>query len=337
MFFALSLISAAILVAADTPESVASQFGLTTSTTLPFPAATASNSDAQALLVSQWGLSRGRIQNGAGDLSFVADPFPDKPAPGSATNSSGPVLQITYPEGSFSGDTGGAQFYNLWNSSGSAGFQSMLLSYEVAFDKGFNWVKGGKLPGLRGGSPNGCSGGNRSDGSRCFSSRIMWRLNGQGEGYTYTPTPNNICSDSKVSCNSDDFGTSLARGSFTFSSGQWNHVTMLVQMNNPVDIANGNIQVYFNNVLAFAQSNMQIRTTTNLTINGLYFSTFFGGADDSWATPETTHTYFRNLQLWGGSNPSTLAGAKVSSALPRLRSASTLLCAALLVGTLSVL
>ena len=58
----------------------------------------------------------------------------------------------------------------------------MLLTYEVAFDPMFDWVRGGKLPGLRGGpNPNGCDGGSQSDGT-CFSTRIMWRASGDGEG-----------------------------------------------------------------------------------------------------------------------------------------------------------
>lgn len=43
-------------------------------------------------------------------------------------------------------------------------------------------------------------------------------------------------------------------------------------------------------------------------------STFFGGDNSSWATPQTTHTYFRNIQLWGSSAASDLAGATVNSA-----------------------
>ncbi|KAJ7925315.1 polysaccharide lyase family 14 protein [Mycena leptocephala] len=310
----LLVLSVASIVVADTltPESLAAQFSLTTSTTLPFPTATASSSDAQALLASDWSLSKGRIQNGGSDLAFVDNPFPN-PAPGATTNSSGPVLQVTYPQGSFSGDTGGAQFINLWNTTESSGFQSMMLSYEVAFDENFNWVKGGKLPGLRGGkSATGCSGGNESTGLDCFSARIMWRVNGAGEAYAYIPSPNGLCSEKSVLCN-DDFGISLSRGSFTFDSGQWNRVTLLVQLNNPVDVANGNIEVYFNNVQAFAQQDLQIRASSSVTAGGLYFSTFFGGSDSSWATPVTTHTYFRNIGLWGSSNPSILAGAKVTS------------------------
>jgi len=77
----------------------------------------------------------------------------------------------------------------------------MQISYQVAFDSGFQFVKGtyrfpsysniaidvlclcflgGKLPGLRGGVDRGCDGGSNSD--TCFSSRFMWRKNGEGEG-----------------------------------------------------------------------------------------------------------------------------------------------------------
>ncbi len=92
----------------------------------------------------------------------------------------------------FSHDTGGTQFYSLWNMSNGDVFQSLMLSYDIAFDKDFDWVKGGKLPGLRGG-PNatGCSGGNQPTGSDCFSVRLMWRQEGAAEGtqcHTRTPS-----------------------------------------------------------------------------------------------------------------------------------------------------
>jgi len=46
---------------------------------------------------------------------------------------------------------------------------------------------GGKLPGLRGGPDRrGCSGGNETDGTGCFSTRIMWRTEGAGEGDSIT-------------------------------------------------------------------------------------------------------------------------------------------------------
>jgi hypothetical protein len=51
------------------------------------------------------------------------------------------------------------KWYSLWNTTDGSQFESMMLSYELAFDSNFNWVQGGKLPGLRGGADvNDCSG-----------------------------------------------------------------------------------------------------------------------------------------------------------------------------------
>jgi len=190
----------------------------------------------------------------------------------------------------------------------------MILSYEIAFDSNFNWVQGGKLPGLRGGPDvDDCSGGDQPNGTDCFSARLMWRKNGAGEVYSYMLTPNNLCGDDNIICNSD-FGVSIDRGAFGFVSGQWSRVTLLVQLNNPPDVANGNIMLFFNDVQGISQGNLQLRGGTDINIGGLYFSTFFGGSDSSWATPQTTHTYFRNFQMWGSSAPSNLTGQKVSGA-----------------------
>ncbi|KAI0344842.1 hypothetical protein BDW22DRAFT_1412531 [Trametopsis cervina] len=296
------------------PATLASQFALSTSTSIPFPTATLSNSDTQSFITSGWSLSKGRIQNGASDLAFVNDPFPDSPVPGT-TAPSGPVLEVTYPQGSFSHDTGGAQLYSLWNTTDGSQFNSMLLTYEVAFDAAFDFVKGGKLPGLRGGpDPDGCSGGNASTGSNCFSSRVMWRKQGAGELYAYLPETNQLCSQSGFKCNDDGFGTSIGRGDFTFTPGKWSRITMLLRLNDPLNTASGQISIYFNNVKAVDQKTLQIRTSDVINIGGLYFSTFFGGSDSSWATPQTVHTYFRNIQLFGSSAPSNLTGPTVSGA-----------------------
>ncbi|KAI0268712.1 hypothetical protein BC834DRAFT_650188 [Gloeopeniophorella convolvens] len=292
--------------------SAASQFSLSTSTSLAFPTATLSNSDTQSFLTANWGLSKGRIQNGASNLVFVPDPFPQAPAPG-ASPPAGPVLQVQYPAGSFQdNNVGGAQMYALWNTSGDP-FQSMMVSYEVAFDDGFDWVKGGKLPGLRGGpDPNNCSGGNQANGTNCFSTRLMWRKNGAGEVYAYVPRPNNICNDPNVQCN-DQFGISLSRGSFSFASGKWNRVTLVARLNSPTNIANGQVTLYFNDVQALQQNDLDFRSSSVITAGGLYFSTFFGGDDSSWAPKNLTHTYFRNFQLFAGTAPSDLQGKSVKS------------------------
>lgn len=200
--------------------SLAAQLSLTTTSSPPFPTTMLDTNDTETFLVSNWGLAKGQIENGASDLTFAQDPFPSDAAPSAdnsfviqarqanettrgdpdeaasgdpdetasegpdETTSGGPVLQVLYSNGSYSNNNqGGAQFYSLWNPPiDSGGWKTMMVSYEVAFDNDFDWVKGGKLPGLRGGSLDGCSGGNQADGDNCFSTRIMWREGGMGEG-----------------------------------------------------------------------------------------------------------------------------------------------------------
>ena len=118
------------------------------------------------------------------------------------------------------------------------------------------WNRGGKLPGLRGGpDARGCSGGSASDGERCFSTRLMWRTSGAGEGtshhsfawvelmivYAYIPTGKDLCDQSNVMCNSDAYGTSLARGSFSYQTGQWQTIWLVVILNE-VGINNGIVE-----------------------------------------------------------------------------------------------
>lgn len=111
----MSLLAFAISCNAATtasPSAIASSYSLTTSTSLPFPTATLSSSSAESYMKSSWPLNDDKIDFGADDLSFVSDPFPD-----SSSDSNSPVLQVTYPAGSYSHGTGGAQFTALWNPS----------------------------------------------------------------------------------------------------------------------------------------------------------------------------------------------------------------------------
>jgi len=309
-----ALFAARAFSQAATPvASAASQFSLSTSTTLPFPKATLDSSGTQSFITTNWSLSRGRIENGASNLLFVNDPF--RNASSSNSSSSGPVLPVQYPAGSFEDNgSGGAQFFVMWNSTSGTAYQSMMLSYEVAFDSGFDWRKGGKLPGLRGGpDPNNCSGGHQANGTNCFTSRLMWRPKGAGEVYAYVPRSNNICKESGVICN-DEFGISLDRGSYSFSSGQWNRVTLLVRLNSPDNIANGQVKLYFNDVPVLEHDDIYFRSSDVVTAGGLFFSTFFGGNDASWAPLNLTHTFFRNFELFASTSPSDLQGSQVKSA-----------------------
>jgi hypothetical protein len=70
-------------------------------------------------------------------------------------------------------------------------------------------------------------------------------------------------------------------------------------------------RLYYNGVPALNFTNLEIRSSDTLaSIGGLYFSTFFGGDDVSWATPSQQFTYYKNMAVYAGQGASTGQGKK---------------------------
>jgi hypothetical protein len=151
-----------------------------------------------------------------------------------------------------------------------------FLRYFVRFPSDFDFVKGGKLPGFYGGTN--ISGGHIPNGTDGFSTRFMWRTEGQGEVYVYMPS-------------STKFGTSLGRGSFRFTPGKWHCVEQELSLNTPGQ-ADGQVRVWLDSEAVFEQQQLFFRSVPDLRIEGVFFSTFFGGGDPSWAPPRDTHADF---------------------------------------------
>jgi len=196
------------------------------------------------------------------------------------------ILRVHYPANSASptvselgNPLGGAQFYaNLKLPPQEA----LLLSYYVRFSDDFQFVKGGKLPGLFGGQGN--NGGDIPDGTDGFSTRYMWRRNGEGEIYAYLPT-------------SENYGTSIGRGSWRFDPGEWYYLQQEVILNQP-NQANGSIRVWVNGKEVIHETELIFRTVDHLKIDGILFSTFFGGGDLSWVTPRDVYADFAEFSVY---------------------------------------
>ena len=81
------------------------------------------------------------------------------------------------------------------------------LEYQMLFQPGFKWVKGGKLPGILVGSEEGCGGNAGCSGGgtaeNCFSTRMMWRANGEGELYLYAAKSVYFPSSKSPSCSNN--------------------------------------------------------------------------------------------------------------------------------------
>lgn len=223
---------------------------------------------------NNWGKTSGRW--GQANLSRVSD----------SRDRNNDLLRVTFPAGSSSPayarsanrPLGGGEFKA---DLGLAPADALRLSYKIRFSDNFNFVQGGKLPGLYGGKGN--SGGNIPNGSDGFSTRLMWRSGGRGEVNAYLPT-------------SRSWGTPLGTGNWRFEPGTWHGITQEVVLNDP-GRANGKVTVWFDGDRVLHQEGLTFRKTQQLKIDGIFFSSFFGGNGASWATPKTVYADFDDFQV----------------------------------------
>ena len=194
------------------------------------------------------------------------------------------VLAVEYPAGKYGTRETGAQ----WKLNFDESYTSVELSYDVQFEEGFDFVKGGKLPGLFGGEGN--TGGGIPTGMDGFSARMMWRGNGRVVQYVYYP-------DQPEHFGHDMPWTDPATGEdLIFTPGTWHNVVHQLKLNTPGE-RNGVLRTYFDGQLALEVQGLRFRDTTDFAIDGMYFSTFFGGGSDSWSTTADETIYFDNFRI----------------------------------------
>ncbi|XP_046564895.1 uncharacterized protein LOC124273666 [Haliotis rubra] len=213
------------------------------------------------------------------------------------------VLKVFYQKGRYShhGPNSKVQFFATPTKPRDA----MTLSYDIRFDSNFDFRIGGKLPGLYGGLTN-CSGGRHS--MSCFSTRFMWRDNGDGEVYGYVPDRShqlpgfctrNICDPVK--------GVSFGRGSWRFQRGVWQNIAQSIQLNTPGN-TDGEIKVWHDGKLVYSNHNVALRSQSDVNIDGIFFSTFFGGSNATWAPTRDCYTWFKNFSISFDTDPQIVVG-----------------------------
>ena len=119
-----------------------------------------------------------------------------KPPQGHAPDGKGSIVSF-FPKGSINpgnknAPNGGMSFYTNgphWGAEFTKGkgkweddlkrAKEITFAYSIMFENGFEFNRGGKLPGVYGGTSEeeavGCSGGRQNGRDNCFSSRLMWR------------------------------------------------------------------------------------------------------------------------------------------------------------------
>ena len=160
------------------------------------------------------------------------------------------------------------------------------LTYKVWFEPGFEFVRGGKLPGLGSSNPlTGCA-----DASALrWSVRCMWGEEGRLVVYYYGQNRDEKCGDDLMAHN------------FRFVPGEEYRMQIRVRLNNP-GYSDGTVELRVNNELLAVKDDLELRGDTHhdsARIQKFIGNWFFGGSDSSWAPSRPQFARFFDIQVRG--------------------------------------
>lgn len=188
----------------------------------------------------------------------------------------GKSVRILYPQfGQQSGGSGAQWFIDLQGER-----EELYFSYWMRFDDNFDFVLGGKLPGLGGAN-------SFDDRTSEWSGRLMWRENGKAEFYLHAPASNLHDPGTRFWWNTEGFQA-------TFIPGRWHHIEMHYRLNTPGKF-DGLMEGWFDGVKAASYPAFYFRDapTSTASIAWVFFSTFFGGSSsDIWQATKDEHATF---------------------------------------------
>jgi len=170
---------------------------------------------------------------------------------------------------------------------------TMWLSYKVFFEPGFDFRKGGKLPGFCGGK---CyTGGKKPLVGDGWSARIMWRDEGKIEQYIYSIDQRSKYGESAL------WNLGGQNPQAQFETGKWNTLRTKLILNSVNEegkgARNGIIQCWFNKDLVLSLDSIRFRDFSSVHIDQLYFSTFHGGSAPYWAPRTDSYTRFDDFVI----------------------------------------
>ncbi len=166
------------------------------------------------------------------------------------------------------------------------------LSFDVRFDKDFQWVRGGKLHGL--GPQKFISGGNNRE-PESWSGRIMFRPKGACQTYLYDQSQK------------EKYGIGNKSKNRVFIKDKWHHVLLQISLND-VNKPNGFARILIDNKKITQTKEVKFRSKSgnNTLIQTFLFNTFHGGHSPQWAPvdkngkPITVYAYFDNFVVKEG-------------------------------------
>ena len=216
-----------------------------------------------------------------------------------ALRNRGASLAVDFPAGTVGPKDGGAQ----WKFDFESSARVVVFRYRVKFKEGFDFVRGGKLPGLAGGTAP--TGSTQADGFNGFAARMMWRTDHEGNPGDPVQTKANLVQYVKhtTSGSNNDgrqedslYWTDENGDRVEIEAGRWYRMTSTVILNR-VGRANGRIKSYLNGKQVLDARNLEFRYTNDMKIDVLYLSTFFGGSSAAWATSKDETIYFDEFTI----------------------------------------
>jgi hypothetical protein len=162
-----------------------------------------------------------------------------------------------------------------------------FFSYKVKFERDFDFVKGGKLPGLAGGIGN--CGGNVPNGFDGWSARMMFWEKGKLSFYVYFPDQSSIWGERLYL--KDSTGDTIR-----IEPGKWHVITQHIRMNTPGK-ADGVLPEWFDGKEAFFTDSILFRKDEKLKIDQIFYSVFLGGDDLSWTSQKDEYICFDDFRV----------------------------------------
>ena len=152
-----------------------------------------------------------------------------------------------------------------------AGKDEYTMDYEIRFDAGFPWSKGGKIPGLSGGA--GYTGGDgalaRANGDG-FSVRMMWREDGRIIPYVYHAGM----------AEGEDYGDTFGATVGYFTNTKPHLVKYYVKLNTGANY-DGILRIYIDDVLSYENTGICYRRN-QCQIDTCHIAVFAGGSTVDW-------------------------------------------------------
>lgn len=163
------------------------------------------------------------------------------------------------------------------------------LSFDVRFDKDFQWVLGGKLHGL--GPVHSVRGGGARH-PEGWSARIMFKKGGRCSTYLYDQTKEK------------KYGIGQTTKNPVFVAGQWHHVVFQMRLNEPMK-PDGFARIVIDNQEVINTTGVIFRGKggASTRIQQFLFGTFHGGSNLKWTPtdsegkPTTVYAYFDNFKV----------------------------------------